>query len=312
MNSSEKENLAKSDPKTKEKKGLNDAQHVSEELKKKHIQLRSELETANTRIMELEEKEKERETLHKDLVNANNRIKKLEEKEKELLTLRRDLKNAEANKSEIKEKEKELESSGYGKEAFRIDLYPYEGHYQGKVVHLLTGEKKAFKGVDHKAIADFIDEQLPQSAESSVAPVPIAPEPEKSPQETHIMAFKKASISKFTIVQEGTVQKNLSIPHDQVFQTALVIDPLESIVEDDLPCPYTISVYAKRIGGGYKQILGKTKGQITIAGELTANVHCASLRTGIYRFVAFGTIHIKKDTKESIVQFQKGSLFIVS
>jgi hypothetical protein len=65
------------------------------------------------------------------------------------------------------------------------------------------------------------------------------------------------------------------------------------------------------MGGGFKQTLGKSRGKITTGGEFTANVHCVPLPSGIYRFVAFGTINIKNDLKESIVQFQESSIFSV-
>ena len=277
----------------------------------------------------MEKQEKELLTLRKDLENLKTKITELKKREKKLVTLHKDLENK--NKSlieQIADLQKTEETfpvyRGSSKASFRIDLYPHEGHFQGKVVHLLTKEKKVFSGLNHKAIADFVNEHLPQSEESFVAPEPVtsvseeepfvafepvASVPTKSPVETPNQAFKTASIRKFTLVQKGKVQKEKSIPHDQIFQVVLIVDPLKSIVEENLPCPYKISVYAKRMGGGLRKTLGKTRGQITSAGEFTATVHCAPLPLGIYRFVAFGTYNIKKDQQESIVQFHESSMF---
>jgi tetrahydromethanopterin S-methyltransferase subunit B len=304
---------------------MNSSEKENSEEQKKIAKLRKDLKKANARIKELEEQEKELETLRNELENANAKITELEEQERELETLHKNSENEVGPPTEQmadipKIEDTSRENGRYGKEAFSINLYLREGHYQGIVSHVLSNstpirtddqKRKTFKGVDHKAIADFINENLPQPEELSVAPEPVAPEPEKSPVETQKPAFKTASIRKFTLVREGKVQKERSIPHNQIFQVALVVDPLESIVEENLPCPYNISVHAKRMGGGFKQILGTTRGQITTAGELTANVHCASLPAGIYRFVAFGTINIKKDMQESIVQFHESSIFMV-
>jgi hypothetical protein len=312
MNSSKKNPMAKSDRKTKA-----ELQTESEKQEKKLVTLRKDLKNLKTKITELEKQEKELVTLRKDLENAKVKITELEKQEKKLVTLHKDLENK--NKSlieQIADLQKTEETfpvySGSSKASFRIDLYPHEGHYQGKVVHLLTNEKKAFSGLNHKAIADFVNEHLPQSEESFVAPEPVVSVPTKSPVETPNQASKTASIRKFTLVQKGKVQKEKSIPHDQIFQVVLIFDPLKSIFEENLPCPYKISVYAKRMGGGLRKTLGETRGQITSAGEFTATVHCAPLPVGIYRFVAFGTSNIKKDQQESIVQFHESSMFNVT
>ena len=314
---------------------------------KELLTLSKDLENVKTKIKELEKQEKKMVKLRNDLENAKTKIKEMKKQEKKLLTLNKDLENK--NKSMIEQiayLQKTEETfpvySGSSMASFRIDLYLHEGHYQGRVVHLLTKEKKAFSGLNHKAIADFVNEHLHQSEESFVAPEPVtsvsaeeplvvpkpvasapaegpvvAPEPvasvpTKSPVETPNQAFKTASIRKFTLVQKGKVKNEKSIPHDQIFQVMLIVDPLKSIVEEDLPCPYKISVYAKRMGGGLRKTLGETRGQITSSGEFTATVHCAPLPVGIYRFVAFGTSNIKKDQQESIVQFHESSMFNVT
>ena len=50
--------------------------------------------------------------------------------------------------------------------SFRIDIYPYQGHYQGKIEHLLSKDRRAFKNLDEKAIKDFISRHLPSLDEN--------------------------------------------------------------------------------------------------------------------------------------------------
>jgi DNA repair exonuclease SbcCD ATPase subunit len=172
MNSSKKK--GKPDRKTKAElqNELSNTHDIPEEPEKGPVTLRKELENAKVKITELEKQEKELLTLRKDLENLKTKITELEKQEKELLTLRKDLENAKTKITELKKREKKLVTlhkdlenknkslieqiadlqkteetfpvySGSSKASFRIDLYPHEGHYQGKVVHLLTKEKKA-------------------------------------------------------------------------------------------------------------------------------------------------------------------------
>jgi hypothetical protein len=342
MNAPEDERLANSDPKANAeiKNGSGNALNIKNEPKKKHEKshfdpeypntssteqkgkvkelelIRKDLENANSRIIELKEKEKELGLLRKDLEDANSRIKELEGKKREMEILRKDLeKETTPPKEHMTDKQKIEETfsehTSHGKEAFRIDLYPYEGHYQGKVEHLLTKEKKAFKGIDHEAIADFINEHLSQPEESFPAPETVKLISAKPTRQTQMQVLKTASIRKFTIVLQDNSQKERSIPNDQFFRVSLVVDPPESIAEDEFPCLYNISIFGKRMGGNFKQIMGKSNGEIKTAGEFIVNTRCAPLHPGIYRFVALGTITIKNSGKESIILFHESKIFFV-
>jgi hypothetical protein len=324
MNAPE-EDLANSDPKANIEitNGLDNAHTIKNEPKKKHGKSRNDPEYLNPTSTELTEKDKELGLLQRELENANSRIKELEGMEKELEALRKDrendttsLKGYAADKQKTKESFKEYSHPGIA--SFLLQLYPpREGHYPGKVKHFpfQEGEKQdeqRINGIDDKDFAAFINKYLPKLEESFVVHEPIAPVPSKSEVETRINVFKMASILKFGIVLEGKFIKEKLIPSDQIFQLSLVIDPLESVVEKNLPCPYNISVYAKRMDGGLKQILGKSDGQILEVGEFTANVHCFPLITGIYRIIAFGTINIKDDLKNSVIGFHESSIFRVT
>ena len=378
MNSSEKENLAKSDRRTKVQllQELSNAHNIMEEQEKELITLSKELENAKAKIMEFEEQKMVPVSMKDDLIQAQaelidmkqqleqlkQEVKKLksihekDQEEKEVLKnqlrtaeeaieserieqrqmelrekglakakaqtkeLERKIRDLENKNKNLKEKITDLqkteetipEGSGASKAAFRIDLYPRQGHYQGKVEHLLSKEKKAFSGLDQKAITDFINKHLHQPEELVVTPNSVAPKPKAASVETQTPAFKTASTRKLALIRDGKMQKEALIPHDQAFQLALIVNPPKSIVEENVPCPYNISVYAKRMGGGLKQILGETSGQITSTEEFTANVPCVPLPAGIYRIVASGTSNIKKDRQEAIGYFQESSIFSVS
>lgn len=48
---------------------------------------------------------------------------------------------------------------------FRIDLYPRQGHYVGKIEHTLSQDKKPLKELDQETIMNFITSHLPQAVE---------------------------------------------------------------------------------------------------------------------------------------------------
>jgi hypothetical protein len=274
-------------------------QNVTVELetsRKKPGPLTHERKVVNTSIPEFEKKEV---PVERSGVSENSNILQVEQ-------------IAEKAKTE------DTYSGRLGKESFRIDFYPSEADYTGIVSYVRSNYtpihdepiQTSFTGIDNKAISDFIHEHLPLPENSAVLSTQAIPETDINPQITQIQAVKTAQIGKFTPVRENMNQKE-SIRHDRTFQVIVVVDPQGSFTEDQ-PCTLTISVLAKRIGGGFKQIIGKTTRQFTTASELAANVHCAPLSAGIYRFVAFGTIDKKYDGGESIVQFHDSSLFKVT
>ncbi len=59
------------------------------------------------------------------------------------------------------DEETEPENIASPKATFRIDLYAHQGEFQGKIEHMLTHEKRAFKGLDQAAISEFMAAHLP-------------------------------------------------------------------------------------------------------------------------------------------------------
>ncbi len=72
-----------------------------------------------------------------------------------------------AQEEEMIEESKETVSEDIpaSKATFRIDLYPRQGHYQGKIEHPLTRDKQVFSGLDKEVILEFISKHLPQPEE---------------------------------------------------------------------------------------------------------------------------------------------------
>lgn len=81
----------------------------------------------------------------------------------------------------------EPEVTGAPTSTFRLEFYPRQGDYVGKIEHPLSRDKRVLKGLDQKAITDFIAAHLPQAiekpAEETVAKVPSVAEAQPSKKE---------------------------------------------------------------------------------------------------------------------------------
>lgn len=87
-----------------------------------------------------------------------------------------DLQSEKANSDELTKKitklEKELakfkmpaddiDSSETPSATFRVDIYKRQGEYNGRIIHTISKDKKAFHGIDVDLLSDFIQEHLPK------------------------------------------------------------------------------------------------------------------------------------------------------
>ena len=92
--------------------------------------------------------------------------KKLKAVEKELVTSHEKLASIEQEKHELIEAAKHVEKDEKdtlpaAKSTFRIDVYPGQGHYQGRIEHLLSGDKKAFTEKEMGTLVEFINSHRP-------------------------------------------------------------------------------------------------------------------------------------------------------
>ena len=130
------------------------------------------LKVKENRLAECQKQRKQAE------VTIENLQEKLAEYESELAQ------TEQAQEEEVIEESEETASEDISasKATFRIDLYPRQGHYQGKIEHPLTRDKQVLSGLDQKVIAEFISKHLPQPEEEEKlsSQAPESPPVEKS------------------------------------------------------------------------------------------------------------------------------------
>ena len=275
-------------------------------------QLQKELTDAYDLV---EEREKELNLLQKKLKEAKSKTAKLKGQRQKLENRLAELdkRNADLNEkiSDLQPTEETIsEDFSVGRAAFRIELYPRQGHYHGKIEHPLTKDKKVFSGLDNESIIAFISKHLPQKEQEPIEAQPaILP---KAAVAEAITADQKEhkQIRNLNIIPSGAWRSTGVIPHDSPFHVQLTVDPSELMKQKDTALNYKLSVYAKRLGGGFRQTIGEVEGEIKTSALFKTKIASAPLPSGTYRFEAVGTMN-EKEKQSSIDIFRKSSLINV-
>lgn len=236
-------------------------------LKKKLQEAEQEMDK-HLKALEREKRENERQRLHYD-----GRIKELEQR-------------AAASSPQLTNGE----DFSANKATFRIDLYPHQGQFQGKIEHMLTHDKRAFSGVDHAAISAFIVSHLPAletKTEELQKLLALQGHEERAPQPqtgSHdATATLAAHLLAMEIVLSGTSTRTTLVRDDQPFDVELKLE----FMEQQNPRHCDVALFAKRIEGGPRQNLGTTAQAIADAStSLPLHVTGLRLPRGTYRLEA--------------------------
>lgn len=209
--------------------------------------------------------------------------------------------------------ESTFEDISAGRATFRIDLYPREGHFHGKIIYPLTKDDRTLKGLDMSAIEDFISKHLPQLEEQVTQPQPaVAQQNESSfPAAPTTFHAKTPRMREFNLFSDYAPSPSNIIKHNQPFQVQLIFDPTNAIKEQGAPIDYHASLYAKRLEGGFRKITGEVRGNIESADLFTTMLASAPLPTGTYRLKAFVTFKPIDGEPPEVPAFRESSLIHV-
>jgi hypothetical protein len=200
------------------------------------------------------------------------------------------------------------------KSSFRIDIYPYQGHYQGKIEHLLSKDKKAFKGLDQNAIKEFISRHLPSPDENHK---------DAKPSGAFRIALEKSdekdakatvpNLSELKIIRPDTESSCRTLYHDQSFQVRAHFDLAEFNLDTKGPVEHQIIVYANSLEGKPRYTVAQAKGTIRSRDEATVRMMGAAPPEGTYRLGAFVTLSSPRAPRhlKPMRSFYSGELFHV-
>jgi hypothetical protein len=291
MNPSEKKRAKKNDRRTKAQllKELENAHNKLDRRGNKLTDCQKKLAKAEAEISTWKEKSIEFELMKIQLENNQQK----------LVSYQHDLKGKnQKNGKEVaglQEANAKLEpSNGHvpggiskAKATFRIDLYPRQGHFQGKIVHPLTKDDRVLKGLDMNAIMEFITDHLPRQEDETTAPRKTATQTKELPVAGMKPEYSSTlQLRDLKIIPAGASSPSNVLRSGQTFQVALTLDPTKAVAEYGASMAYKINIYTKRLGGGSRQMAGAVSGSIESADLLTAIVASAPLSSGTYKIEA--------------------------
>ena len=203
------------------------------------------------------------------------------------------------------------------KASFRIDLYPYQGHCRGRIVDLLSSDKKAFDDLDINTITNFMSNHLPKT--KSIVPYSEAGTKSVNKDETLRNKTKDEPISRMNNMIWVSPIKRLGIVHPssrRSLHNIVAETPFEAQVSvefdnihlgDESSNEYNISIYAHALDGRSKTLIGVGGGKALLKKESTISVKCSGFKVGSWRLVALLEVNDKISKSGSSYMF-KGDL----
>jgi hypothetical protein len=261
---------------------------------------------------------KQLEEIKTDLRGLDKQLKKLSERVQHIGTHVDFMKNRIGAEVDAEDSTKE-EMISPSKSSFRIDIYPHQGHYQGKIEHVLSKEKVPFSDLDGNAIVNFMSKHLPQGEikrshqETKPETVKEAKKPTRKNGEatgqTPLLSGEP-QITRIELVQPTSGKPTKSLSADQSFEVRVSVAAGETAVKAVSALEYQISIYAHLLGGKSRTLIGVGSGKAVPAEESSINIKCTGVLPGSYRLVGLMTVSGKTSTDAPCSIFN-GDLILV-
>ena len=239
---------------------------------------------------------KESQKQNKRLAASLSKLKKVGEKAKEMNTDS----EIEVSESRIDISEKNSRIATF-KHSFRIDFYDEgEGLLRGKIEHLLTKKKKAFKGLDTDTVSTFIQSNIEIRKPATDSKIQAEKSKLKDIAHSQVLdtepAGQNPQLKTFKIIALGSKKNKPTqiIDHKLDYQAQLQLGDSELIESEN------IAIYAKSMLGGRRFFLGKSAISTTgKSDKICVNIHTTSLSPGTYRLTAALDLpSTKKETEQ--------------
>jgi myosin heavy subunit len=283
-----------------------------EELNRVHQQDQEENESLRNQLQTIEKEEEFIslvEQLQKELQEAKQQEQEMRKKNREL-----EKTNAQLEKKfAVVEQTEEVtpQDMSVRKAAFHIDLYPRQGHFQGKIEHLLTKDKIVFKGLDKETIINFISKHIPQMEEESGAEsqsTTTQTESMHSPIAT-IDSVLMPSLREIKIIPIGARNPTKTLNHEQPFRVDIPLDFTGVEIEKMLPLGYKAMIYAKPFGGGSPKKLGEYQDNITSTTHtISVDIDPENLSPGVYRIETVVNFSLSETEPIPVAVFQEKNM----
>jgi hypothetical protein len=149
---------------------------------------------------------------------------------------------------------------------FRIYLYKRQGHFDGKIMNVLSKEVAQFQDMDYAAIGQFISKHLPTVEDMN-----------------GIQSDYKITSDESKGIKAAVNLEKFSIPNNSPFKIGIWIDQSSILTEIKNP-KYNIHIYAQNLSSGKNSVLIEKTNIIAKAQkEQSFDLWSAPLTSGSYR-----------------------------
>ncbi len=157
-----------------------------------------------------------------------------------------------------------------------------------RVAHVQSGDEETWASWDGARVVSFFIQRAALRLPPVEEAPPVAAMAERPPRS--VVTADLVGVLRLRDLE--TVPADANIPHNilrygQPFAVRLTLDLTDVAGPRDVPISYMVTIYAKRLGGGPRQIVGEAHGFITLADKVTVNVEGMALPQGVYRLEAF-------------------------
>jgi len=318
--------LAEAQQKIKEQE--DEIKKYSNELKKsrEEISILKEFETkfkerendVYQSLQEIENLEKQNEqlqtknnNLHVELQKVQNENEQVKEKLKKELEKELEIRETEKEKiqlvrkvTELKQTIKSLEERISANEKlipvepeengdrilFEIYFYKRQDVFQGKIVHPISKSSKAFAGVDPDAIMEFIAAHIPKPEEQTKAAELVPPASERK------------------IIPVDLIIANRIGQANQPLRIKIKLDLSNVLLAKQFPIICNMSIFAKPIQGGPKQMIAETIRTLHSAEVFAIDMETKSLPRGTYNLETVVTSKLISGMPASFNYLSKGGI----
>jgi len=182
------------------------------------------------------------------------------------------------------------------KTAFRIDMYLRQGHYHGKIEHILTRKEKKFQGLDPKAILDFMSQYLSKLKTADI-PTPskvdtdidVKDQGESEKAEITADDSEMPSLNKFKVYEPGASIPTMLIFKDKIVKLRAMLRCDHMNISSEDPLTYKIMICAHSLEDRTEHLLGEVDGQMSSASSSKIKVNCRVHKSGTYRLKAYAS-----------------------
>jgi hypothetical protein len=168
-----------------------------------------------------------------------------------------------------------------------------------RVMHVQNQSEVTWAGWEEPKLVNFFIEsaqlKIPQPRKSvkpdmphdeAAEPVPAETrEPKPTPQIPAIRG--KLHLDEMALMATGTGLSQRLIQSDQPFDVKLLLNLANVTISHDVPLNYAATIYAKRIGSGSNQVVGRAEGMFLPEDFISLAVEGIRLPHGTYRIEAF-------------------------